>query len=296
MTTAKERMLSYLPPYYGESRVMNAILEAQGEEIDKLNYALDEVLKQFFVLTATWGLGLWEEQHGLPVNEDLDYQARRQQVLAKKRGGRSSLTKVLQAVEPTITLAWGRVILPFAIESNEDIYDFGPLIVILERCKPAHLGYSFRLLSTNRESGYVIYANHRNRGKVNLELRAGSVKTGRWPRWSSPGQRKDVAAGIQAVSLTGNSFFNIAATTYSGPVQASSSEGVVLKTAVGISGQRIIGTWVFPYSGEYKSGIVPESANSGSLRTSTAGISGLAVTGQGHSFPCGPYYCGEEVA
>lgn len=258
MTTAKERMLSYLPPYYGESRVMNAILNAQGGEIDKLNYTLDEVLKQFFVLTATWGLGLWEEQYNLPVDEGLDYQTRRQRILAKKRGGRSSLTKVLQPIEPMIALAWGRVILPFTIESDKDIYDFGPLIVILERRKPAHLGYSFRLLPGNRESGYVIYANHKNRNKVNLELRVGSVKTGRWPWWSSPGQREDVTAGIQAVFRQGNAFFDAAATIYSGSIQVPSSKGVVLKTETGISS--------------------------------------FAVTGQGHFFPCGLYYCGEEVA
>ena len=62
---SKERIMQYLPEYYQNSRVMGAIAEAQGAELELLNKALDEILAQFFIDTATWGLNLWDEFQGL---------------------------------------------------------------------------------------------------------------------------------------------------------------------------------------------------------------------------------------
>jgi len=58
-------MLEYLPPYYETSRVIRALMEAEGLELDKLRQALDETLNQFFVNTATFGLNKWEEELGV---------------------------------------------------------------------------------------------------------------------------------------------------------------------------------------------------------------------------------------
>jgi hypothetical protein len=53
-------LIEYLPDYYFTSRIMQAIMNAQGTEIDKLYAALDSVLNQFFVETADdWGLQKW---------------------------------------------------------------------------------------------------------------------------------------------------------------------------------------------------------------------------------------------
>jgi len=321
--TAKDRMLTYLPPYYRESRVMNAIINAQGGEIDKYTDALNEILKQFFISTATWGISFWEEQYGLPVNESQDVQTRRQLVLAKKRSGRTSLLKMLQAVEPAITLIWGRLRVPFVIYSEEDIYNFGPLIVLLERHRPAHLGYIFHLLPDIEASGYTVYANHRARDKVNLELKAGTVMTGRWPRWNSHGQMKENIAGVKAVSIEGGGFFDITADLYSGPIRARSNKGIVLKVNPGIHLEQVIGgslfpvalikcgktpgdssigtmqqasvqarvqaitgTWPFPYAG----------VSVGAVSVPTVGFAGELKTGESRFFSCGPYRSGEEVA
>jgi len=48
------------------SYIMRSVWDAQGHEIDRLNDTLDEILEQFFVDTATWGLELWEQFLGLP--------------------------------------------------------------------------------------------------------------------------------------------------------------------------------------------------------------------------------------
>lgn len=61
---SNERMLSYLPPFYETSRVMKAILKAQGGEIDQSIIAFDSILDQLFIETATWALKDYEKQLG----------------------------------------------------------------------------------------------------------------------------------------------------------------------------------------------------------------------------------------
>jgi len=80
-----KRMLGYLPDYYAASRVMQVVLEAQGQEIDGIYGALDDIPRQFYVKTATWGLRYWEEACGIPVNEADTIETRRARVLAKLR-------------------------------------------------------------------------------------------------------------------------------------------------------------------------------------------------------------------
>jgi len=79
-------MLTYLPFYYGTSRVMKAILQVEGAEFDLLRQALDEILDQFFVNTATWGLDRWEEELGLPITPDQPEAERRDKIISRLRG------------------------------------------------------------------------------------------------------------------------------------------------------------------------------------------------------------------
>lgn len=79
-------MLSYLPDYYATSRVMSSIMDSQGSEMDILWQAVDEVLQQYFLSTATWGLDLWESELGIPVDLTKPTEQRRSVILSKLRG------------------------------------------------------------------------------------------------------------------------------------------------------------------------------------------------------------------
>lgn len=95
-----QEMLNYLPRYYETSRVMRALLQAEGAEFDKLRQALDEVLDQFFVRTATWGLDRWEEELGLPVTPDQPEAERRDKIMSRLRGyGAATISVVKQVAE-----------------------------------------------------------------------------------------------------------------------------------------------------------------------------------------------------
>ncbi len=93
-------MLSYLPPYYAESRVMNAILQAIGTESDSLNLALNEALDQFYVNTATWGLDIWETELALVADPNLSTAQRRQRIIDLLSGAATpTLARVKALVE-----------------------------------------------------------------------------------------------------------------------------------------------------------------------------------------------------
>lgn len=99
-STRGQEMLSYLPRYYETSRVMWAILQAEGSEFDKLRQALDETLDQFFVRTATWGLDMWETELGLTPAHDQPDAERRDKIISRLRGfGTATIGIVKQVAE-----------------------------------------------------------------------------------------------------------------------------------------------------------------------------------------------------
>lgn len=81
-----EVMLSYVPLYYHFSNLFKAILQVEGEEFDTLRTDVDDLKKQLFVDTATWGLQFWEKEFGLPAKSGLSYEERRSRVKGKVRG------------------------------------------------------------------------------------------------------------------------------------------------------------------------------------------------------------------
>ncbi len=91
-------MLTYLPRYYETSRVIRAILQAEGAEFDKLRQALNEILDQFFVRTATWGLDRWEEEVGLPVTPDQPEAERRDKIISRLRGYGTATIRIVKQV------------------------------------------------------------------------------------------------------------------------------------------------------------------------------------------------------
>ncbi|GAC41249.1 putative phage tail protein [Paenibacillus popilliae] len=295
--TAKDRMHSYLQPgQYDRDRVMQAVYQTQGVEIDGLILTLDEILEQYFIERATWGLRYYEEQFGLPVNEDLDLELRRRLIMAKKRRGRNSLLRILQTVEPSLSLAWGRLIIPFTLVSEEDSYDFGPLITLLEKHKPAHVGYSFRIDPVLPESGYTVYANHYRRNRIRMELLAGTAHAGRWPWWSTSGLIYQEGIAVQSRLIQGKGLYDPSGVLYSGPIRDRENIGVSQATKPTIISHPVIGAADYSRAGTFKVGERPSITTSGQRRNFDIYSDHSVATGYRSPFPCGVYHCGEEVA
>lgn len=82
----RESMLAYLPKYYDGSRIVGNILDVEGAEMAALNAETADVLEQFYVDTATWGLTNWERICGIATDELKPVDQRRSVIKSKLRG------------------------------------------------------------------------------------------------------------------------------------------------------------------------------------------------------------------
>ncbi|WP_128896327.1 YmfQ family protein [Longirhabdus pacifica] len=89
-TTSLEKvtqdMLDYLPSYYQDNRIVNNVMKLEASEVKALNDAVQDVLHQFFVDKATWGLDNWERICGITPDYTKTHEERRAVVRSKLRG------------------------------------------------------------------------------------------------------------------------------------------------------------------------------------------------------------------
>ncbi|KHF26831.1 hypothetical protein LR68_04356 [Anoxybacillus sp. BCO1] len=79
-------LFQYLPNYYQDIREFQTLIGTENKEVEQLNVTIDEVLKQFYVDTATWGLSYWERICGISVDESKPIDQRRSVIKSKLRG------------------------------------------------------------------------------------------------------------------------------------------------------------------------------------------------------------------
>ncbi|MBB6637359.1 putative phage tail protein [Cohnella thailandensis] len=149
-------LLSYLPYYYANSRVMKALQATIAEEAAQQRFALDETLRQRFVSTATWGLDRWEDELGLTVDPSKTIERRREQVMAALRGVGTTTSAAI--VSAAAAFSGGEVrVTEYPAEYRFEIQFIGVkgipanmagFLSMLEAIKPAHLVYSIKYTYT----------------------------------------------------------------------------------------------------------------------------------------------------
>lgn len=82
--TAKEMLHMVSEDFYEKSYVGKWLFQVMGIEWHDIKDRLDELPDQFFIETATWGLKWHEIKWGLPVREELTYEQRRQNLIARR--------------------------------------------------------------------------------------------------------------------------------------------------------------------------------------------------------------------
>jgi hypothetical protein len=136
-----------VPERYLQSPEICEVIDAVQPELDRMQDAIDDVLAQFVLNTATWGLSMWERDYGIESNVSQSYEERRDHVRSKLRGtgtmncdaleqiaaayvaGRTEITEV-----PEKWLLRVAFVDVFGVPSNlED------LKAVLEEMRPAHL-------------------------------------------------------------------------------------------------------------------------------------------------------------
>lgn len=79
-------MTDYIPRYYHELKESVNIIDRESEEFKALNDDIKDVLDQYFIDTATWGLSHWERVCGVKTDENKPYAERRSVIKSKIRG------------------------------------------------------------------------------------------------------------------------------------------------------------------------------------------------------------------
>lgn len=143
------KALSCISPIYGESFVGLWLLEVIGRQLDDLEKWGEEYGDQVVPYTAAWSLPYWEEQFGLPSNDALTIEQRRNAVLARiqtrapinpeKLGKIASLAA---GVEVKILEQPGEYQFRVEMTDPSGAYNKQALCEEIDLRKPAHLIYA----------------------------------------------------------------------------------------------------------------------------------------------------------
>ena len=142
-------LMEHLPNFYHDSKFVKAFMDSCSIEADILKAYIDDLIRNLYVSTATWGLDLFEEELGLTTNKSISYEERRERILAKKRGNGTTTKAMIKNTAEAFS--GGEV----DIIENFNDYSFIVKFVgvkgipknlalfkqMLEEIKPAHLNY-----------------------------------------------------------------------------------------------------------------------------------------------------------
>ena len=136
----------YLPKFLFSDLNIKAVATANSLEHEKIRINLEDILNQFFVDTATWGLDLYEKELGIVSSSKESYEYRRKQIKLKIAGYGTSTAKFMNQIINTYGSGY--------IEEHNDKYYFKVYTTVrgeddLKKLKndicifkPAHLDFS----------------------------------------------------------------------------------------------------------------------------------------------------------
>ncbi|MCS4474863.1 YmfQ family protein [Clostridium botulinum] len=135
------------------------MLKVTNLEIENIDNLIQDLYKQCFIKTATWGLKFWEENLEIKTDINKTYEERRSIILAKLRGQGTTTKKMMQSVAQSFVDGIVEV-----IEKNQDYafqiniesmkgfpYKLDSLYNAINEIKPAHLGTQYNLKSTTKD-------------------------------------------------------------------------------------------------------------------------------------------------
>lgn len=137
--------------FYSKSKIFSVIQEILSEECHKDRMDYQDLLNQFFIKSATWGLDMWEEFAGLPISRHLKTRIRRQNILNALQNRETTTVKAIKslaegysggACEVTEQNSEYKFTIKFVgVRGEPD--SLPALREAIERVKPAHLTYDF---------------------------------------------------------------------------------------------------------------------------------------------------------
>lgn len=101
LRTTPVDVLRYLPDFLAKDIVFKLLQDTLSQEHEKLRLEIIDITKQFFISSATWGLEDWERIYNLAHGSDDTYDYRRNKILEKIRGARTSTVDAMDNIVQT---------------------------------------------------------------------------------------------------------------------------------------------------------------------------------------------------
>lgn len=105
----------YLPEFIQNDPILRGVLHVDNGEHERMRKILNDILDQFFVESATWGLSMWEHILDIAPEEGETTASRRKKILVRLRGTGTSTVAAMNA----IVSAYGA---GYIVEHNEKNY------------------------------------------------------------------------------------------------------------------------------------------------------------------------------
>lgn len=88
-------LAEYLPKFISQDKEINTLLSIESEEHNRQRELLIDILKQFFIHSATWGLDHWEKVFAIYSKPNESYELRRAKIYAKLQSKQISTVQFL---------------------------------------------------------------------------------------------------------------------------------------------------------------------------------------------------------
>ena len=160
LRTTPVNVQRYLPDFLAEDPVFTLLQGTLSWEHEKLRLEIIDMTKQLFASSATWGLDDWERVYNLSPGTNDTYDYRRNKLLEKIRGARTSTVDAMNQILQTYGAGY--------VEEHNDLYYFN----VYTTCKDAGMLQEMRkqiLTSKPAHLGMNIYTGYSWNGHINFD-------------------------------------------------------------------------------------------------------------------------------
>ena len=143
----KVSILKYLPYFLSKDYRFKTTNNACDVEHENIKQYIKDCFNQLFVESATWGLDLWEQFLGLPIDKNNDYKTRRAKILSRMN--------IFVADKTGYAVDYPEKYLLEIMLPDNKITDFKALEEILNIYIPAHIGWQYIAFTESKDYFYL---------------------------------------------------------------------------------------------------------------------------------------------
>ena len=176
-------LINKLPSFY-ENDITKPIQNSLDIEVNSVNETLEELLNQFFLDGATYGLDSWEKMLGISKN-NFDIDTRRENIKAKMRSRGTTSIEVIKNICEAYSYGEVEIIVNYSdysfivnfVGSIGIPKAFAELDKTIEEIKPCHLAHSYKF-NYNTHSDISKYTHQELANYTHNEIRNSSELRG----------------------------------------------------------------------------------------------------------------------